>query len=349
MQHRDPLDNYPIEIIRNLIRKARKSPFWREKVPSKIRSIEEFRTCPITTRNEMTELYDGGRWNQLLTTSPKKSYIIVTSGGKPYRPPFFSCFSKKEFNQVSQAISEMLLGTGIKEGRILITFPGTMPYPFHFAQKIRPTSDLEEYQSMHISGPLFKYASIRLGLDTFCTGLRFLAYKISRDEALTESRRIMKAYSISKPDILAVSPNILRNVFFSELEKNGQRFCDFDTRIIVCGGSKLEEEDYMRIRTLGDPKIISWIESGELGTVGYSNAFSASQSEDFFYHTTWRQNLFETVDEDDRPLPFGSRGRIIVTRLNTFVQPLIRYDLEDEGQFSIWGSEMVLGKDILKL
>ena len=349
MKYRDPFRSYSFEIIHKLLCKARKSPYWRRKVPNEIENIEEFRRCPITTRNEMTELYDEGNWNHLLTTSPKRSHIVVTSGGIPYRPPFFSCFSVKEFNQVSQAVSEMFLKSGIKKGRILITFPGIMPYPFHFAQKIRPAFDLEEYQSKHISGALFKHASIRSGLDTYCTGLRFLAYKISKDKALTEGTRIMKAYSIAKPEILAVSPNILRNVFFLELEKSGKGFGDFNTRTIVYGGSKLQKEDFGKIRALGDPEIISWIESGELGTIGYSGAFSASQSENLFYFTTWRQNFFETVDKDGHPLPFGSRGRIVVTRLNTFVQPLIRYDLEDEGQFCVLGDEIVLMKDILKL
>lgn len=350
MRNIDYFNNYSFRLICKVIDSARKAPFWQRKLPdSNIKNMGEFRQLPITTRNQLNEIYDCGRWNELLTTYRKKSHIIVSSGGRPYRSPFISCLSKKEFNEMSLSIADMLLNNGIKNGSILIIFPGVMPYPPHILNKIWPENDIEEYQSLHISGVLFKHACIRCNLKTFCSGLRFLAYKVSEKEAAIESERIMRAYSIVKPEILAFSPNVLRNIFFPELKKRGHTFRDYNTKIIISGGSKLREDDYDQIQHLGNPKIIVWIESGELGTIGYSKAFLALQSQSIFYYTSWRQNFFETVDKDGRALPFGKRGRIVVTRLKTFVQPLIRYDLEDEGEFFILGNKLILGKDILKL
>ena len=243
----------------------------------------------------------------------------------------------------------MFLMNGIRNGRILITFPGVMPYPSHLADRIWPTNDIGEYQSLHISGPLLKHGSIRCNLDTFCSGSRFLAYKVSKEEAIIERARIMKTYSIVRPQIVAVSPNILRNIFFPELKKLGRKFRDYNTTTLISGGSKLLRDDYRQIQYLGNPKIIIWIESGEIGTIGYSKAFLACQSDSIFYYTPWRQNFFETVDTDGRALPFGKRGRIVATRLKTFVQPLIRYDLEDEGRFFTFRNEIVLGRDISKI
>ncbi len=327
-----------------------KAPFWKRKLMEAIpRNIEEFRQFPITTREEVNELYDNGRCAELLTGSLKKSYVTVSSGGRPYRSPFVSCLTRREFEEMIAPITNMFAMNGITNGSILITFPGVMPYLPSLAGMIWPASDIEEYRSSHISGILFKQASIRANLKTFCSGLRLLAYKVSEEEALIERERVMRAYSIVKPNILAVSPNVLRNVFFPELHNRAHRFGDYNTKIIISGGSKLLEGDLENICCLGNPKIIVWVESGEIGTIGYSKAFQASCPDKSFYYTSWRENFFETVAEDGNALPFGSRGRIVVTRLKTFVQPLIRYDLEDEGKFSIIDSELVLGWDILKL
>jgi phenylacetate-coenzyme A ligase PaaK-like adenylate-forming protein len=110
---------------------------------------------------------------------------------------------------------------------------------------------------------------------------------------------------------------------------------------LISGGSALSRSDHTRIQRLGKPKVAAWIESGEIGTIGFS-VYGSLQPQDTFYHTTWRDNLFETVTKEGHNAEFGRRGRIIVTRLNTAVQPLIRYDLEDEGQFSIRRNEVIL-------
>jgi len=47
------------------------------------------------------------------------------------------------------------------------------------------------------------------------------------------------------------------------------------------------------------------------------------------YHVHTEHCLVEIVDEDDQPAAPGSRGRIVVTALNNFAMPLIRYDTDD--------------------
>jgi len=340
---------YSLKKTSRLIRHAKKAPFWKSKLPSSIDSIDDFRSIPITTRKEINELHDSGSWEQLLTTPREKSHIVVTSGGRPYRSPFVSCLSRKEFGQMTLAVTTMFSSADIRRGSILITFPGVMPYPSRLSRRAWPTHDLEEYRSFHISGALIKQASIRLNLRTFCTGLRFLAYKISSREAAIEKDRIMSAYSMVKPDVLALSPNVIRNIFLPQLEKEGALFTDYGTKVLISGGSRLLEDDHRRIEQLGRPKVVLWIESGEIGTIGYSKPFKSFVLRHNFYYTTWRDNLFETVNRDGHALEFGRRGRIVVTRLNTFIQPLIRYDLEDEGQFAIRGDEIVLREDIEKI
>lgn len=346
-------DNYinvSFDKIIKILNNAIKSPYWKTKFKLKsITDIDSFRSIPIRTREEINNIYDNGRKQKLLTTKKNKNLILLTSGGRPYRSPFLTYLSKEEFLRMSNVIMSLFKQNCLKSEKILITFPGVLPYPKDFAFKVRPRKDLPEYKSAHISGRLFKNASVLFNLKTYCTGLRFLAYKVSASEAELEKKRIFSAYSYLKPDILAVSPNILRNIFFPELKKSNKNFLDYNTKLIICGGAKLFKEDYERIYCFGNPKIVIWIESGEIGTLGYSKSFYAPQFDDLFFYSTWQDNFFETIDNFGQPLEFGLKGRIVVTRLYTFVQPLIRYDLEDEGQFFCNDNEILLTKNIAKL
>jgi phenylacetate-CoA ligase len=44
--------------------------------------------------------------------------------------------------------------------------------------------------------------------------------------------------------------------------------------------------------------------------------------------------ILECVDENDKPVPFGESGKLVVTDLNNFAMPLIRYRIEDVGVLS---------------
>lgn len=236
MKPENNFDEHRFREIHKAIEHAKMSPFWQRKIGTHIiKTIKDFQQLPITTRDEVNEVCDKGNWIELLTTLPKKSYIKVTSGGRPYRSPFVSYLSSKEFGEMSQTIMSMFQKNRIDNGRILVTFPGVMPYPNQFARMIK-IENPKEYVSSHISGILFKHACIQSNLETYCSGLQFLAYKISKDEAIIERDRIMKAYFIAKPDILAVSPNVLRNVFLPELEEHSRKFVEYNTKILISGG-----------------------------------------------------------------------------------------------------------------
>ncbi len=336
--------------ISNVLEKAQNSPFWRSKFKNKkIYNISEFRHLPITNRKEINFLYDSGRWTELLTREQKSNDIIVSSGGKPFRSPFVSCFSDNEFSLLISTIRQLFKPIKDYKNGILILFPGISPFPPNFAKNILPDKDLEEYKSIHISGNLFKRATQELGIQTFCTGLRFLAYKVSTDEAKIESDRIFKSFELSDPSIIALSPKILRNVFFNKLKLIGKKFSDFHTKYLIIGGEKLIDSDYVTLDMLGSPRIINWIESGELGTIAYSNPAKPLTQKKIKYYMTCPSIFYETVDEHFQPLPFGRRGRVIVTKFSSHLQPLIRYDIEDQSRFIFKNRRLFLEKDIVKL
>ena len=58
----------------------------------------------------------------------------------------------------------------------------------------------------------------------------------------------------------------------------------------------------------------------------------AAQCQEGNYHIFMPHVLVEVVDEDGQPKPPGSRGTILLTRLNAGAMPLIRYRVGDQGR-----------------
>ena len=52
------------------------------------------------------------------------------------------------------------------------------------------------------------------------------------------------------------------------------------------------------------------------------------------YHVQGESVIVEILDENDRPCPVGTVGRIVLTNLNNFVTPLIRYEIGDYGELA---------------
>jgi len=53
-----------------------------------------------------------------------------------------------------------------------------------------------------------------------------------------------------------------------------------------------------------------------------------------YYHIQGESVIVEILDDNDRPCPVGVVGRIVLTNLNNFVTPLIRYEIGDYGEFA---------------
>jgi len=52
------------------------------------------------------------------------------------------------------------------------------------------------------------------------------------------------------------------------------------------------------------------------------------------YHIAAENVIVEVVDDEDKPVPAGEEGRILVTNLHNYAMPFIRYDIGDIGAIS---------------
>jgi phenylacetate-CoA ligase len=65
------------------------------------------------------------------------------------------------------------------------------------------------------------------------------------------------------------------------------------------------------------------------------SGYIALQCPDHDHYHIQAENVYvEILDENDRPCPVGVVGRIVLTNLNNFVTPLIRYEIGDYGEFA---------------
>lgn len=98
---------------------------------------------------------------------------------------------------------------------------------------------------------------------------------------------------------------------------------------VVFAGQPMSRVDAQWLRTvLGVNRLSSIIGANDGGQIGYQ----CEHLEGAFHHAVDEYNYLEFVDDEGRPVPEGTAGRILVTTLRKHRLPLIRYDIGDRGR-----------------
>lgn len=96
----------------------------------------------------------------------------------------------------------------------------------------------------------------------------------------------------------------------------------------VCTQSEVVSDDLRALcREAWGAKISDIYSSEELGFI----ALQCPEEE--HYHVQSENCLVEIIDDDGTPCPPGKMGRVVVTSLNNFASPLIRYEIGDYATF----------------
>ncbi|OAB80214.1 phenylacetate--CoA ligase family protein [Cochleicola gelatinilyticus] len=129
-------------------------------------------------------------------------------------------------------------------------------------------------------------------------------------------------------------------LFAKFLKKKGIRLKDVCPTLQLCivTSEMLFEKDKILLEnTLGVP-IVNEYGASELGLIAFTN-----KQNEFIVNS---ETLFvEILDDNNRPVPYETPGRIVITSLYNKAHPLIRYDIGDTGVFAL---ESTLKKPILK-
>ncbi|MEV7008449.1 hypothetical protein [Streptosporangium sp. NPDC051022] len=98
---------------------------------------------------------------------------------------------------------------------------------------------------------------------------------------------------------------------------------------VVYGGTAMTETDKAWLREhLGVRVISSIVAANDGAQLGYQ----CRELDGTLHHLCDEYNLIEVVDEEGRPLPDGEPGHLLVTGLQKFEGPLIRYRIGDVGR-----------------
>ncbi|MFF3767179.1 phenylacetate--CoA ligase family protein [Streptomyces sp. NPDC001922] len=98
---------------------------------------------------------------------------------------------------------------------------------------------------------------------------------------------------------------------------------------VVYGGTPMTESDKQWLREeLGTQSITSILAANDGAQIGYQCARLGGT----LHHVNDDYNLVEVVDEDGAPLPDGETGHLLITAMQKFEGPLIRYRIGDMGR-----------------
>lgn len=142
---------------------------------------------------------------------------------------------------------------------------------------------------------------------------------------------------------------MLFNGILPAMRESKLQLRDLKIEILILGGQAVTLEMLEYLEKREGIRVISWMESGEVCTIAYSNEERTSKGDFVGMIPANLFTFFEIVDENGKQLPIGKRGRLLATRLVTHAQPLIRYDLEDETAFMIHRGRILFDREFVKL
>ena len=127
---------------------------------------------------------------------------------------------------------------------------------------------------------------------------------------------IIKKLDDFKPDVIITYPNIHQNLAFLKRKGYGK---NIQPKLLTVGGSMID--DYIRkyVEDAFDCRLLNIYPSVEAGTNIAFECFEGTWHvhPDYFY--------VEVIDKDGNLLPYGKRGRIVITKLYGRGTPIIRY------------------------
>ncbi len=113
------------------------------------------------------------------------------------------------------------------------------------------------------------------------------------------------------------------------LREAKQRRPELRLEKVIYGGTPMTENDKQWLRTeLGAKVVTSILAANDGAQLGYQ----CTEMGGTLHHICPDYNLIEVVDEQQRPVPAGESGELLITSLQKFEGPLIRYRIGDVGR-----------------
>jgi phenylacetate-CoA ligase len=134
----------------------------------------------------------------------------------------------------------------------------------------------------------------------------------------------IKQLRLTKPDILRGLAESLRVIAETVRERNVE---GIHPRMVITGGEGLTEETREVLQDVFGAKVIDTYNCWEFGNIAWECGHQSG------YHINTDGLIVEILKDGRRALP-GDEGELIITGLNAYAMPLIRYRVGDMGILS---------------
>lgn len=160
-------------------------------------------------------------------------------------------------------------------------------------------------------------------------------YNINPQTLLSFFKRI----EAKRPDyIFGYSSMVYEFALF--IRENNLKIKNLNLKAAICTAEKIQDYQRSIIEEVLGCRVVSEYGSTETGIISYECKNGSNHiSDDCIY--------LEIVDDKNVPVPDGQSGRVLVTVLNSFSSPIIRYDLGDISSKSNYSCQCGLNLSIL--
>jgi len=291
----DKRDTETLSKLNTLVQSVRtKSPFYKKRLPEReMKSLSEFSKIPVLKQQDLRENLPPH--NQGFITKPLSDAYVFTSGGTTGDPKF-TFYSNDDIKTQAHLCAKGLYLPGIRSGSRAANMmnAGNLWASFTFVNK-----------ALELCGCLTLPIAAQTGVEASVNYIRLFNVNAAIG---------IPSFFISLADYC-----------------EGHKITDVNIEILATGGEQIYPDTKKYIsKILGVKKFISaGYSSNDTGLIG----FNCENLEGSIHHIHEDSVHIEIVDpETGKLVKDGKAGKIIVTCLNRYLMPLIRYDIGDMGR-----------------
>ncbi len=292
-----------------------------------IEKLREWRQIQHKSRAELNEIQKNGLQKLLTLAVNKSPYykgLQIPRDTDPYQ------WIKNFPVMTKQIIKENLDGLVLEDKTRLIKVSGSGSSGIQGEVYMKKTN-----QSMQqaVQTLWWEWAGYRMGDRILQTGMTMERGFVKRGKDILLNTKYIPAFKLDRNEMLEI---------FKDLRANPRKFLmGYASSLYII--AKLAEEN--NINDIHFESVVSWgdkmfphfrstiekqFHTTVFDTYGCTEGFMiAGECEKHNYHLMTPLIYTEILDDNGHDVPFGQMGKVVVTRLDSFAMPLIRYYLGD--------------------
>lgn len=287
------LRNYQDKCIRNIVKYAYTVPIYHKKYkehnihPNDIKGVKDIQKLPLITKDDIRDNYPDGIIPKGF--NKEQGFLLSTSGstGKPVFI-YYDMFTAIKYVEGYIRMLKAYAGSWRKSKILLVIDikPGSVEHAA-FTNSVIPF--IKKFYSMDN----IKYLHIG-----------------------EKSESLIREINEFNPEFLGSDPPVLMKIAILKNEGLGK---DINLKYLFSSGSMLDNYTRQYVENAFNAKLLDTYGATESGPV----AFESLQGDG--YHVNSDFVYLEFLDEEQKHVPYGKAGRLVVTRLYGKGTPIIRY------------------------